>query len=57
MTPAALCREGRNLEALDTLFAEEAESIEARGDQQMPAAQLPLPERASATVGSPSTYA
>jgi len=33
----ALCQEGKNLEALNTLFAEDAESIEARGDEQMPA--------------------
>ena len=33
----ALCKEGKNLEALNTLFAEDAESIEARGDEQMPA--------------------
>jgi ketosteroid isomerase-like protein len=32
-----LCKEGKNLEALNTLFAEDAESIEARGDEQMPA--------------------
>ena len=33
----ALCKEGKNLEALNTLFSEDAESIEARGDEQMPA--------------------
>ena len=32
-----LCKEGKNLEALNTLFSEGAESIEARGDEQMPA--------------------
>ncbi len=32
----ALNKEGKNLEALDTLFAEDVESIEATGDDQMP---------------------
>ncbi len=32
----ALNKEGKSLEALNTLFAEDAESIEARGDEQMP---------------------
>ena len=32
----ALNKEGKNLEALDTLFAEDVESIEATGDEQMP---------------------
>ena len=33
----ALCREGKNLEALETLFSNDAESIEAQGNEQMPA--------------------
>jgi hypothetical protein len=33
----ALCREGKNLEALETLFSADAESIEAQGNEQMPA--------------------
>jgi len=33
----ALCREGKNLEALETLFSNDAESIEATGNEQMPA--------------------
>jgi len=33
----ALCNEGKNLEALDTLYAENTESIEAMGTPDMPA--------------------
>ena len=33
----ALCREGKNLEALETLFSNDAESLEAQGNEQMPA--------------------
>ena len=33
----ALCKEGKNLEAINTLFAEDAESIEAMGSAEMPA--------------------
>jgi hypothetical protein len=33
----ALCQEGKNLEALDTLFSKDALSIEAMGTAEMPA--------------------
>jgi ketosteroid isomerase-like protein len=33
----ALCQEGKNLEALDTLYDKDAESIEAMGMPEMPA--------------------
>jgi hypothetical protein len=33
----ALCKEGKNLEALNTLYSEDAESIEATGTEEMPA--------------------
>jgi len=33
----ALCREGKNMQALDTLFSKDAESIEAMGNEEMPA--------------------
>ena len=33
----ALCRAGKNLEAVDTLLSEDVVSIEARGDETMPA--------------------
>ena len=33
----ALCREGRNLDAVNTLYAPNVVSIEARGDAHMPA--------------------
>jgi len=32
----ALCQEGKNLEALDTLYADDIESIEVCGDEAMP---------------------
>ena len=32
-----LCRAGKNLEAIDTLYASDVVSIEARGDAHMPA--------------------
>lgn len=32
-----LCQEGKNLEALDTLYAKDAETIEAMGSPDMPA--------------------
>jgi ketosteroid isomerase-like protein len=33
----ALCRAGKNLEAVDTLLSEDVVSVEARGDETMPA--------------------
>ncbi len=33
----ALCRAGRNMEAVDTLLSEDVVSVEARGDETMPA--------------------
>ena len=33
----ALCRAGRNLEAVDTLLSADVVSVEARGDETMPA--------------------
>jgi ketosteroid isomerase-like protein len=33
----ALCRAGKNLEAVETLFSPEVVSVEARGDETMPA--------------------
>jgi hypothetical protein len=33
----ALCQEGKNLEALDSLYSQEAESIEAMSSAEMPA--------------------
>lgn len=33
----ALCQEGKHLEALDTLYARDAESVEAMGTPEMPA--------------------
>ncbi len=32
-----LCRKGKNLEAVDSLFAPDAESLEVMGDETMPA--------------------
>jgi hypothetical protein len=40
----ALCQQGKNLEALDTLFAKEAESIEAMSTPEMPAHMKGLDE-------------
>ena len=34
---AALCREGKNLEAVNTLYSESIVSVEAVGDETMPA--------------------
>lgn len=33
----ALCREGRNMEAIDTLYSQDIVSIEAMGNEEMPA--------------------
>ncbi|MBI2214337.1 MAG: nuclear transport factor 2 family protein, partial [Acidobacteria bacterium] len=33
----ALCREGRNIEAIDTLYSQDIVSIEAMGNEEMPA--------------------
>jgi ketosteroid isomerase-like protein len=35
----ALCREGKNMEALDTLYSPQIVSVEAMGDASMPARQ------------------
>ena len=33
----AFCREGKNLEAIETLYSNDIVSVEAQGDEQMPA--------------------
>jgi ketosteroid isomerase-like protein len=39
----ALCKSGRNLEALDTLYSPDVVSVEAQGSEEMPAVMKGLP--------------
>ena len=45
-----LCQEGKNLEALDTLYAKDAETIEAVGSPEMPARMKGVDARLAAPL-------